>query len=438
MLPTKLRSGTPVGCSRCPGFVCPFVALALLALAISSARLTAAATGGKVSKYLYAWAGAADPSLARDSLFVFSVRPNDEDFGKLLHVIETPYNGLEPHHCRPSVDGRWLACSCMLAVFSGLPSILFFSLANPAKPVLLNNVSLPVHSAVADEFVATPDGGFLVTMMGNTSGWAPGRVARYDSDLNLLGEYPRDLRVLESAPGFNPHGIGADFKRETMLTVDYLEPASSLVGNTLTFRNTARLWNLTDMSITRTYVLPKTQHSKGAMDAVAIGDTGGYYFTGGNGYLYYLNATRGKKATPKIVFDVKTRQTVSCILQPFRGGTRLLMAIFSLDRVFLLDTTMPRKPKVLDVYKFPKGAGGHVVRVSKDESLVAVGTYFVDEGAIGQIRYPGDCTVRFLRLDPLGSRFLRGRWPYSRGPVINFTELLPGKGGFRTHGVAFL
>ncbi|GFR41218.1 hypothetical protein Agub_g1891 [Astrephomene gubernaculifera] len=413
------------------------VALVTLALLACSLRFAGAATVKTKTKYLYAWAGAQDPALARDSLFVFSVQPGP-DFGKLLNIVETPYNGLEPHHCRTSVTGRWLACSCMLAVFFKLPSIIFFSLADPAKPVMLTNVTLPIHSAVADEFVATPDGGFLATMMTNASGWAPGRVARYDGNLNLVGEYPQDLSELAPAPGFNPHGIGADFKHQTMLTVDYLEPASSLVGNTLTYRNTARLWSLKNMSIIGTYVLPKTEKSKGAMDAVAIGETGAYYLTGGNGYLYYLDGQKGKKAMPEIVYNSGTRDSVSCILQPFRGGTRLLLAMFGLDRVLLMDTTNPRKPMLLDIYQFPLGTGGHVVRVSNNEKLAAVATYFLEEGAIGQIHHPGDCTIRFLRLNAQGTRFIRDEWPYTRSPVINFTELFPGKGGFRTHGVAFL
>ncbi|GFR41220.1 hypothetical protein Agub_g1893 [Astrephomene gubernaculifera] len=414
----------------------PTVALTALVLLACSLGGTAAASV-QASKYLYAWAGAQNASLARDSLFVFSVAPGP-DFGKLLNTVETGYNGLEPHHCRPSVTGRWLACSCLLAVFSKLPSIIFFSLADPAKPVMLRNVTLPAHSAVADELVATPDGGFFATMMANASGWTPGRVVRYDKNLKLLGEYPQDLSVLAPAPGFNPHGIGADFKHQTMLTADFLEPASSLVGNTLTFRKTARLWSLKNMSIIGTYVLPKTASTNGAMDAVAIGNTGGYYLTGGSGYLYYLNGKHGKKAVPEIVYDVGTRKTVSCILQPFRGGTRLLMALFALDRVLLLDTTIPRKPRILDIYQFPLGTGGHVVRISNDERLAAVATYFLELGAVGQIHYPGDCTIRFLRLNAQGTQFVRDEWPYTRSPVINFTDLFPGKGGFRTHGVAFL
>ncbi|GFR45987.1 hypothetical protein Agub_g7460, partial [Astrephomene gubernaculifera] len=132
------------------------------------------------------------------------------------------------------------------------------------------------------------------------------------------------------------------------------------------------------------------------------------------------------------------RSSESCILQPFRGGTRLLLALFDLDRLILLDTSNPRKPVLLDLYQFPKGTGGHVVRVSRNERLLALATYFLEEGAAGQIHAPGDCTIRFLQLDAQGRRFIRDPWPYARGPTINFTEIAPGKGGFRTHGIAFL
>ncbi|GFR45986.1 hypothetical protein Agub_g7459, partial [Astrephomene gubernaculifera] len=268
------------------------ITLAALMLTAVRFRFACAADPSK-PEYLYVWSGAQNASLARDSLFVFCADPGP-DFGKLLNIIETPYNGLEPHHCRSSVDGRWLACSALLAALSGLPTILFFDLTNPAKPVLLHNATMPPNSAFADEFAATPDGGFVVTMMGDKNGRAPGRVARYDANLNLMGEFPKNVSTIPQANSFNPHGIAADFNHNTMMTVDYLEPESTLVGFNLTARNTARLWNLRDLSIITTYTLPKSVRAKGAMDAVATG-RGGYFFTGGNGYVFYLDPTDPKE-----------------------------------------------------------------------------------------------------------------------------------------------
>ncbi len=46
------------------------------------------------------------------------------------------------------------------------------------------------QSAIPDEFVALPGGGFLVTMMGSATGGSPGRVAKINPDLTVQGMCP--------------------------------------------------------------------------------------------------------------------------------------------------------------------------------------------------------------------------------------------------------
>ena len=67
---------------------------------------------------------------------------------------------------------------------------------------------------------------------------------------------------------------------KTMVTVDYVVPASTLVGNPLTMWSTVRLWNISDWTITET-IDASAQGVKGPMDAVAIAETGAWVYGGG-------------------------------------------------------------------------------------------------------------------------------------------------------------
>ncbi|KAG2486448.1 hypothetical protein HYH03_014895 [Edaphochlamys debaryana] len=380
--------------------------------------------------YLYVWAGATDPSKAKDSLFVVKVAD-----GTIVNTVETPFNGLEPHHCRLSVDKRWLGCGGLLAVLSGAPSLHFFSLADPALPVYLPDVAQPKHSAIADEFLATPEGGFAITMMGSETGGSPGRVVLYDRDLKLLGEYPEDVSG-DKATGLNPHGAAIDWRRSTMLTADYIEPASTLVGNDLALRTTARLWDTRTWTIKETVDVGKTGGA-GILDAQQVGSTPGYFFTTHTGQLYYLDSRGPAPHVPVLVYNITEPGTspLSDMIHSFRDGKRLFLANYLESKVMLFDTSNPLRPRLLDTLQLPKGSGAHVCMLAPDGRTGVVGTYFLDEGAAGQIHLAGDSTVHVFKIDAGAKRFLlKNRGAYT----IDFKNLVPAKGAFRPHGVAYL
>ncbi|KAG2432993.1 hypothetical protein HXX76_008721 [Chlamydomonas incerta] len=396
------------------------------------------------AKYVYAWAGAKDASLGgKDSLFVISLIGTE--YGQVVTVVPTPYNGIEPHHCRVSADKKILGCGGLLSplapAYNGAaaPSVIFFDITNPRVPVMISAavVDQPKTSAFADEFVTTPDGGFLATMMGSSTGGSPGRVVKYNKDFKLVGEYP-DPNIYPDVAGLNPHGIAVSWTKNAMLTVDFLVPASTLKPSIPVMWKTARLWNMNTMTIAET-IDCTALGVNGPMDAVAIAETGAFYFGGGNGIVYYLDATGPAPHTPVQAWDTlfgsTNRASAGCILHSFRSGTRLLVSSFIRDQVQLLDTTNPRSPKLLDILQFPTGAGSHVVRLSEDEAFGAVATYFLDEGPGGQVVLPGDMTLRMFFLNDKATKFVVSQPGKS---VIDFKTLMGAQGVFRPHGVAIL
>ncbi|KAG2486447.1 hypothetical protein HYH03_014894 [Edaphochlamys debaryana] len=398
------------------------VCLALALVCIHSAGLASAAKPAKPAPippptYLYVWGGAADPSKAKDSLFV--VKAAD---GTIVNTVETSFNGLEPHHCRVSVDKRWLGCGGLLA-------------ADPALPVYLPDVPQPKHSAIADEFLATPEGGFAITMMGSETGGTPGRVVLYDRDLKLLGEFPEDVSG-DKATGLNPHGAAIDWKRDTMFTVDFIEPASTLVGNDLALRTTVRLWD------TRTWTIKETidvgpQGGAGILDAQQVGSTPGYFFTTHTGQMYYLDSRGPAPHVPVLVYNITEpgSSPLSEMIHSFRDGKRLFLANYLESEVLLFDTTNPLRPRLLDTLQLPEGSGAHMSMLAPDGRTGVVGTYFLDEGAAGQIHLAGDSTVHVFKIDGGAKRFLtKNRGAYT----LDFKTLVPSKGAFHPHGFVFI
>lgn len=417
---------------HCTPAVAGLAGLLILALAFRSAAAGAASS----PKYLYVWAGAND-TRANDTLFILDVSKNSGNkFGSLVASVETPYQGLEPHHCGVSSDGRWLGAGGLLSVLTpGLPSVLFFDLKpNPAKPTLVKNVVQPKYSAVADEFLASPSGGFIISMMGSASGGTPGRIAHYDKKLKLVGEY---AGATDAAPGFNPHGMGWDTEREILVTSDYVDPSTTLtvVPGPPALRPTVRIWDTKSKPFKIVNVLNSSSFvpsiPAAVMDVIRLGNTGKYYATDGRGNLLYVDPAKPQSFRP--VYQFYNASVAACLGMAFRSGTRLALTMYPVNTLYLFDTTNPEKPVLLDKVVMEAGTGGHMVKVSKDEKLVAVSTYFLDEGAAGKVRFPGDQTVRFFSLNKDATKIT----PHAVTPKVDFKTILPKKGGFRPHGLAF-
>jgi len=155
-------------------------------------------------KYLFVWAG--DQARTNpDFLAVLDFNEHSPAYGNVITTLGLPNPGAagnEPHHVGLSADGRVLAAGGLLSLLKGQKEVFFFDVSNPKTPRFLSSAD-PPRSAITDDFYALPGGGFLVTMMGSAMGHAPGRVAEFDRNLNLVAEHP----AMPPADGFNPYGI---------------------------------------------------------------------------------------------------------------------------------------------------------------------------------------------------------------------------------------
>jgi len=146
-----------------------------------------------------------------------------------------------------------LGAGGLLSVLKGQKEVFFFDVADPRKPKFLTSADPPL-SAITDEFHALPEGGFLVTMMGGPAGHAPGRVAEFNRNLELIAEHP------ETPPddGFNPHGISVRPELNLMVTSDFICPSTTLhaMPGGLDLRGSIRVWDLQQRKILRTIHIP--------------------------------------------------------------------------------------------------------------------------------------------------------------------------------------
>ena len=118
-------------------------------------------------KYLFVWAG--DQARKNpDFLAVVNFDENSANYGKVITTVPLTGAGAtwnEPHHVGLSRDGRVLACGGLLSVLKGQKEVFFFDVSNAGAPRFISSAD-PPQSAIADEFYPLPEGGFLVTMMG--------------------------------------------------------------------------------------------------------------------------------------------------------------------------------------------------------------------------------------------------------------------------------
>src|SRR3972149_1691307 len=157
-------------------------------------------------KTLYVWAGAQDRKHP-DFLAVVNFDEDSPDYGKVIKTVPIPPPGNinnEAHHCHLSANKKILACGGLLSVLQGQNGVFFFNVSNSSDPKFLFSTNAP-NSNITDDFLPLSSGGFLVTQMGSASGGAPGRVAEFDQDLQLVHEWPDN----PPQDGFNPHGIDA-------------------------------------------------------------------------------------------------------------------------------------------------------------------------------------------------------------------------------------
>jgi selenium-binding protein 1 len=387
----------------------------------------------KPAKTLYVWAGD-QARVAPDFLAVIDFDEDSPRYGRVMRTVPVPGpggSGNEPHHCHLSADKNILACGGLLALLRGQNSIFFFDVSAPRRPRFLFSTSGTL-SNITDDFLPLREGGFLVTQMGDHAGGTPGRVAEFDKDLRLVGEWPSNPPEHD----FNPHGISARPDLNLMVTSDFMMPASSLniVPGDPLLRGIIRVWDLQNRSIVRTIVIPS---AIGTMDVKLIPkDPQGRAFTTGmfDGLVYLVDTANG---TSQVVFDcedivphveVPVRGGMTQLLAMPRSGDRLIFASFQAGQVGMLDVTDPEHPFQTGIVSLGMDAGPHMIALTDDDKRLVVSDYFLNEDDFGKVHFEGDHHVRVIKV-------FKNRLALDRRFDIDFNTAFE-TGPARPHGVA--
>ena len=384
-------------------------------------------------KTLYVWAGD-QARTAPDFLAVIDFDEDSPRYGRVISTVPVPAPGgagNEPHHCHLSADKNILACGGLLALLRNQNSIFFFDVSKAREPRFLFSTSGTL-SNITDDFLPLKEGGFLVTQMGSHSGGTPGRLAEFNADLQLVGEWPANPPEHD----FNPHGISARPELNLMVTADFMMPASSLnvVPGDPLLRGIIRVWDFHNRSIVRTIVIAT---ALGTMDVKLIPkDPLGRAFTAGmfDGLVYLVDTTNG---TAHAVFDCETivphvevpvRGGMTQLLAMPRSGDRLIFGLFQAGQVGMLDISDPEHPVQASIINLGIDAGPHMIALTDDDKRLVVSDYFLNEDGFGKIHFEGDHHVRVIKVS-------RNRLALDRRFDVDFNTAF-ATGPARPHGVA--
>jgi len=352
---------------------------------------------------LYIWAG--DQQRAQpDFLAVIDFDERSPHYGRVLRTVPLPppgNMGNEPHHCHLSADRNVLACGGLLSVLSGQPGIFFFDVSNARHPQFLFSTSAP-NSSITDDFLPLPGGGFLVTQMGSATGGTPGRLAELDRNLRVVAEHP----AVPPADGFNPHGISADFRRNLLVTSDFINPVTTLNAfpGDVELRGSLRFWDLARRTIFRTVFLPE---ALGTMDVKLIPrDPRGRAVTANmfSGLVYTVDPIDGsvvqsfdcENIVPHV--EVPVRGGMVQLLEMLGSGDRLIFASFQAGQVGMLDISDRGAFRQVAVVNLGENAGPHDIALTRDNSRLVVTDYFLNEDDFGKIHFEGDHKVHVIEV----------------------------------------
>jgi selenium-binding protein 1 len=363
---------------------------------LSAAPRTAEGEQEDAVRYLFICAGD-QARKAPDFLAIVDFDEDSPKYGQIIgkaNVQGPSAVGNEFHHIGLSANGKIAACGGLLSVLKGQDEVFFFDVSNPLAPSFHSSANPPL-SAISDEFHALPEGGFLLTMMGGAQGHAPGRVAEFDEDLNLVKEFP------ETPPldGFNPHGISVRPEVNLMVTSDFVCPSTTLeaMPGSVDFRSSVRVWNLKHREIVRTIGIPG---AGGTIDVRLIpGDARerGYTAAMLTDQLYLLHTRRG---TARPVFDFATiaKGGWPQLMRITRDGKRLFISMNQAGKVAMLDIAEPEHPKLLKVLDLGPNSGPHYIALSQDEKRLVISDYFLNEDSFGKVHAEGDHKIHVARV----------------------------------------
>lgn len=403
---------------------------------------------------MYVWYGDND---LKDADFVATVNfdPKSSNYGKVISV--SPLKGAgakgnEPHHVGIIKETNQLVVGGLLSLLKGQDEVFFYDISNPLIPTHTRSFNVPL-SSTTDEFVALPNGNTLVTMMGSMTGGQPGRVAEFDKNGKLLGEWPKT----PPATGFNPHGISVRPEKDLMVTSDFVNPISTVTGQLL-FPNKVRVWQLSTRTITKTIDLPD---AGATMDIQLIPNDpqGRAIVPGFSGKLWLVDTKAG---TAKAIYDFKnvnpstpTAPTQPHIVKFTKDGKRMFISLYASGQVVMFDSKDIENPKLLSVVNLGAKSGVHYIRLTEDETRIVASGYFLNQRygtddmghmndpkytqAVGVVEADGDRKIHVININgntmAKDTRFsLDGNTAYKTGParphglIFNYAKDLEKEG----------
>jgi selenium-binding protein 1 len=358
----------------------------------------------KRDKYLYVWTGD-ELGIHPDFLAVVDFNEDSANYGQVMATANAATSGNEAHHCHISSDGNVILCGGLLSLLKNQDDIFFFDISKPKKPAFLGSTRAR-FSSITDDPVPLEGGGFLVTMMGSDAGGAPGRVVEFDQNLQLIHEWPD----VPPTDGFNPHGISLRPEANIMITSDFINPVTTLIGypGPLAIRGSMRVWDLANRTLVRTIQIPP---AVGTMACALIpGDpnlgayTCGMFDTDG-GELFYVDTQAG---TYTEAFEANSLLPggITQIFAITKDGTRLIVPISTYTSagpaagiVAMLDITDRTHARVVSTVDLGPGSAPHNLLLTRDQKRVVVTDYFLEEGSAGKIHFDGDDKVHVIKLE---------------------------------------
>ncbi|GBF97673.1 aminoacyl tRNA synthase complex-interacting multifunctional [Raphidocelis subcapitata] len=369
--------------------------------------------------YLYIATGPGTPGPdSPDFLVTVDATQGSPTFGRIVATTDVPpqFWGNEPHHV--GVNGDLLAFGGLFSYqrrawgekkAAASPDIYLFNVskANAASPKFVNS-AYGISGAVTDSFLGlgNDDTGrprFLATLMGDrVTGAGPGKLA----EVTWNGDTSRWEVTAEHDGGvgggadatFTPHGFDRNGPNgSTIVTADYVQANSTWrPSSAFAWGTTVRVWDLPSRKVVSVWdvathpALKSEESPQGLMSVRWAGKDNLFWFSGGTGLLFLLNASvpqdAGIEKAVQIAYRLREDEPVygSCVMSGrFKNNTRLLVTSLALNELRLVDTSDPAAWKTLQVYTFPYegplAPQPHVVVTDGPGRLAAVTTYYVEQ-----------------------------------------------------------
>jgi hypothetical protein len=370
-----------------------------------------------------------------DFLATYSL--DDDTFGQLIYVTDVPSSGNSPHHLGVSLDGKTLVGGGLLSLLKTQDTAYYFDTSNPYRPAFIKS-NRGLLSSITDEIRAKPDGGFFITYMGSALGTSPGRLVETDANFNIIHEWPEDVSSTLNILGeqHSPHGLSIDFKKNIILTSDFVVPLSILKpvsAGGIQRANTLRLWDLPSRSIISTITIPDgggiqdVKFIPGNPESAALATA---VHLGQVWIIYpFRKDARGKQGVAELLYDLgpRARDTVAIYSDISQDGKLAYFTLTTADHVAALDISDLKNVKRLDDPNERQPIiGPHYVKISPDGKNLLVTDYFVQAGDISVLNTPADFKAQWIDIAPNGAlRFNRsidflhefqnrgGGWPHS-------------------------